>query len=141
MTAVTDNYGYQLTMLINNIERHESLNDVGTICKFLEQLVRDIGFRVIAGPLSTSGPFPSEHAGVSAVVILYESHAAIHTYMNVRSAFIDVFGCREFCLDKVESVIHLFFGEHRIAEVHYAPRGSNWSQNAAVELDKWQTTR
>ena len=138
---MTDNYGYQLTMQVDNVERYQSLNDVGIVCKFLEQLVRDIGFRVIAGPLSTAGPFPSEHTGVSAVVILYESHAAIHTYMNVRSAFIDVFACREFCPDKVHSVIDLFFGEHRITEMHYLPRGSNWSQNAAVELDKWQATR
>src|SRR5262245_57195581 len=128
-TAVTDNYGYQLTMQVNNIERYQSLNDVGTVCEFLKQLVRDIGFRVIAGPLSTAGPFRSEDTGVSAVVILYESHAAIHTYVNVRSAFIDVFACREFCADRVFGAINAFFGEHRIAEMHYLPRGSNWSQD------------
>jgi S-adenosylmethionine decarboxylase len=138
---MTSNYGYQLTMQVSNIERWESLNDVGIVCKFLEQLVRDMGFRVIAGPLSTAGPFRSEHTGVSAVVILYESHAAIHTYMNVRSAFIDVFACREFCPDKIHSLVDSFFGAHSVTEKHYLPRGSNWGQNAAVELEKWQATR
>lgn len=134
-------YGYHLRMYINDIERHESLLDEEIVTEFLSSLVLKLQFRVLAGPLTSRVSEPVDQAGISSVVILYESHAAIHTYALPRSAFVDVFACRFFEVDDVSSHFAKHFGSSNLRETEFGSRGSDWSQDLVVEMQRWTTMR
>ena len=70
-----------------------ALDDEIEVAKFLKKLVAALGMRVRAGPLCGRNGGAPEKNGISGAVILYESHAAIHTYSQLRAAFLDIFSC------------------------------------------------
>src|SRR5882724_8617011 len=103
MTTITSNtvnnattYGMHLTVRIANVEKQAVLNDRDAVSGFLSDLVDRVGMRVLAGPLVGIEEGVPEKRGMSAVIILYESHAAIHTYPELGEAFLDLFSCKRF---------------------------------------------
>lgn len=136
-----DVYGIHLTLRIAAITNQAALDDEQAVTQFLVDLVSKLGMRVLAGPLTGREVGPPDHSGCSGVVILYESHAAIHTYPLLGEAFIDVFSCKPFDVAVAERVIVKHFGNYTIIERATADRGIHWSRDVAREMQSWQQQR
>lgn len=139
--ATAKTYGQHLTLRIANVENRSALNGAENVRELLTTLVRRIGMRILAGPLVGVEDGPPDHQGVSGVVILYESHAAIHTYPEVGQAFLDVFSCKPYDVDLVKGVLSEFIGSFDIVEKNEFDRGIHWSTSVERELTKWQLGR
>jgi S-adenosylmethionine decarboxylase len=105
-----DCYGMHLTLRIKNVEKSALLNEKNVIHEFLVRLVTDINMRILAGPLVAEECSNEGKSGCSGLILLYESHAAIHTYVDLKEAFIDIFSCKEFNVECVQKTISDFFG-------------------------------
>jgi len=134
-------YGMHLTLRIANVEKSEALNLPEIVHKFLVKLVTDIGMRILAGPLVAAEHSDEGKSGCSGLIILYESHAAIHTYVDMREAFLDVFSCKQFNTEQVSETIREFFGEHSITESNLLDRGHHWQTDLQASLSKWHCSR
>ncbi|KHS67214.1 S-adenosylmethionine decarboxylase [Pectobacterium brasiliense] len=64
------------------------LNDQSTLIKIMRSAVEATGATILQ---ETSHKFTPE--GVTALFLLSESHASIHTYPDLAAAFIDIFTC------------------------------------------------
>lgn len=139
---MSDNsYGLHLTLRVADIRDTAALDDQEVIASFLVSLVHRINMRILAGPLVTREPGAPEKRGCSGVIILYESHAAIHTYPALGAAFVDVFSCRSFSVDTIVDVLNDYFGHHRIVELVEQERGLHWSGTVRQHMEAWTETR
>ncbi len=136
-----DCYGMHLTLRIQNVENATALNEKKSIHDFLIKLVNDINMRILAGPLVGEECSDEGKSGCSGLILLYESHAAIHTYVDLKEAFIDIFSCREFQVECVQKTIREFFGAHEITEQKICDRGFHWRPNLEETLKEWTETR
>jgi S-adenosylmethionine decarboxylase len=134
-------YGMHLTVRIANVEKQAVLNDRDAVAGFLTDLVDRVGMRVLAGPLVGIEEGVPEKRGMSAVIILYESHAAIHTYPELGEAFLDLFSCKRFNSDQVMSALSDYFGNFSVVEQSIADRGIHWGPNVEQELGSWKQRR
>ena len=135
-------YGMHLTLRLAHVRRPEALDDPTAISRFLSALVARLGMRILAGPIvarEEEGSF--ETLGCSGVVILHESHAAIHTYPHRGAAFVDVFSCRDFAVAQVADTLAAHFGDHDVVEQTLADRGVHWSADASTEMLEWRRER
>ncbi|MEO6121730.1 MAG: S-adenosylmethionine decarboxylase [Acidimicrobiales bacterium] len=126
---------------MSDIESRAATGDTQTVHRFLVSVVDRIGMHVLAGPMVARETGPPQRAGVSGVVILSESHAAIHTYPALGEAFVDIFSCRAFDPALVETVFEEFFGRHRLNETGLASRGRHWDGDVANELQRCLAAR
>lgn len=134
-------YGLHLILRIKDLEKNLSLNDSAVISDFLVSLVGRLKMRILAGPLVEIEEGSPEKSGCSGVVILYESHAAIHTYPFLKEAFIDIFSCKVFEDDIVLNIIRDYFGPYQVAERTLLQRGTHWSASIMKEMQNWQIAR
>ena len=134
-------YGLHLILRLSDIELNEGLDRPDMIAGYLSTLVERIGMRILAGPLVGQELGPAEREGYSGVVILYESHAAIHTYPYLREAFIDVFSCRPFDVPTILSITGEFFGGFEITEQGVFDRGIHWGADIRKEMVAWSSAR
>lgn len=134
-------YGVHFTCFVTNIEKRTSLNSKKFVARFLRDLVDATGMRILAGPLTAREEGDASHAGVSGVVILFESHAAIHTYPKIGAVFIDVFSCKTFSEEHLYPVFDRCFGRHEISERAVTDRGEHWIQEVEDALSKWNSDR
>jgi S-adenosylmethionine decarboxylase len=93
--------------------------------------------RVLAGPIVARAEGSIDKSGCSGVVILYESHAAIHTYPHRAAAFVDAFSCRDFAVAQVTDTLAEHFGDHHVVEQTLADRGFHWSADTSTEMLEW----
>ena len=136
-----DTYGLHLTLRVAAIEHRTALGDPMLVDGFLRTLVDRVGMTVLAGPLVATEQGPLERAGVSGVVILHESHAAVHTYPALGEAFVDLFSCRRFTPEVVLAVFGQYFGAHHVRESSLLRRGRHWGTDVAEELSAWSRRR
>jgi S-adenosylmethionine decarboxylase len=134
-------YGMHLTLRIGQIARREALESGEAVGGLLKTLVGRIGMRVLAGPMVAEESGDIHHRGWSGVVILYESHAAIHTYPDVGEVFMDIFSCKTFDLNTVRETLTSFFGEHIVMEQDMQDRGIHWGTDVDQELNSWHEGR
>ena len=134
-------YGMHLTLRIADIEREQALNGSAEVGSLLTTLVDRIGMRVLAGPLVGQENGDADHAGWSGVIILYESHAAIHCYTDRREAFVDIFSCVEFSVDTVIEVLRERLRDFTIVEQNLFHRGVHWGTDVESEMRKWALQR
>ena len=134
-------YGMHLTLRLSGVRRREALDDTVALSRFLSALVTGLGMRVLAGPVVAREEGPIEKSGCSGVVILYESHAAIHTYPHRAAAFVDVFSCRDFAVTQVADTLAEYFGDHQVVEQTLTNRGLHWSADASTEMLEWRRER
>lgn len=135
------NYGTHLLLRLSEVENKAALDSPHGLCDFLTTLVRNVGMRVLDGPRSATETTDSDRYGHSAVVILYESHAAIHTYPARHSAFLDLFSCKPFDDEVVVRTCHEFLGHFDIAERLLLDRGTHWNGTAESNMPEWLATR
>ena len=133
-------YGMHLTMRISNIVRQDAL-DGPYIGDILKTLVDRIGMRILAGPMTAEEAGTPEKRGWSSLVLLYESHAAIHSYPESKQAFVDVFSCKEFDVQAVKEVLLEFLGDFQTVEEHVLDRGTHWSAGVDQEMSSWVGSR
>lgn len=67
----------------------EALASLGAVRDLLSALPRAFGLRAVAPPTVRH-----VDGGVAGVVLLAESHAAVHTHAGHGTVFVDVFSCR-----------------------------------------------
>lgn len=136
-----DVYGLHLMMRVSKVANRAALADGETISRFLVDLVDALGMNVLAGPMVTQEAGEPQRAGYSGVIILYESHAAIHTYSNLGEAFLDVFSCKPYPVDVVEEMMSEYFGEYEVVEQTTLGRGVHWGTDVEREMSQWETKR
>ena len=137
----SDHYGDELTLRLSRIADTRRLGDDATLTRFMRDLVSRIGMTVIAGPLVATEGGPPEKAGKSAVVILAESHAAIHTYPHLREIFVDIFSCKPFREADVLDEFHRLVGDYEIAERTLTRRGEEWPRDLGAARKLWSGQR
>ncbi len=109
-------FGPHLTLDLSdcNVDR---LSDPAHILRLLNDLPEQLGMRKIAEPYIIDYP-PQEHTfdkgGVTAFVLIAESHISIHTFKEQRYAFVDIFSCKPFDVDKAVA----YFVDHLGARKH-----------------------
>lgn len=126
---------------LGDVERAAALDDPDEIGRYLSHLVTGIDMRILSGPHVGTEDADPERYGHSGVVVLYESHAAVHTYPRRRAMFLDVFSCREFDTGTVIDLTAEIFGSFRVVESTSLDRGQHWSGDATAELLRWQANR
>lgn len=138
---VTTTYGMHLTVRLSNIEHRDMLDDADSVSGFLKKLVNRVGMRILAGPVIGVEDGTPEKRGVSSVIILYESHAAIHTYPELGEAFLDLFSCKRFSIETVMDTLESAFGTFTIEEQSVFDRGVHWNPDINTELSSWFKSR
>ncbi len=136
-----DHYGDELTLRLSGITDTRLLDDDEALTTFLQDLVTRIGMTVIAGPLVATEQGPPQKAGKSAVVILAESHAAIHTYPHLREIFANIFSCKPFREADVLAEFHRLVGDYRITERTLTRRGEDWPRDVQAARRLWSGRR
>ncbi|MBO3739702.1 S-adenosylmethionine decarboxylase [Actinoplanes flavus] len=134
-------YGDELTLRLSGIADTSALDDDAALTRFMRDLVDRIGMTVIAGPLVATETGTPEKAGKSAVVILAESHAAIHTYPYLREILINVFSCKPFHENDVIDEFHRLVGDFRITEHSLTRRGEEWPRDLTAARRLWSDQR
>ncbi|AEV82079.1 S-adenosylmethionine decarboxylase [Actinoplanes sp. SE50] len=136
-----DHYGDELTLRLSGIADISALDDDEVLTRFMRDLVTRIGMTVIAGPLVATEGGPPEKAGKSAVVILAESHAAIHTYPHLREIFVNVFSCKPFRETDVLAAFHRLVGDYSVTEYTLRRRGEQWPRDLTAAERLWSARR
>lgn len=141
INAQARSYGQHLMLRLRDIERLDSIDDATRLADFLTTLVHSVGMRILEGPRAAAEDGDDDHYGYSAVVILYESHAAVHTYPNRRELFLDLFSCRAFEAQQVYDTCTRFFGGFTVSEYTVLDRGVHWTAPVADRLSDWIESR
>ncbi|GIF15464.1 S-adenosylmethionine decarboxylase family protein [Actinoplanes teichomyceticus] len=136
-----DHYGDELTLRLSGIADVTALDDDQALTRFMRELVQRIGMTVIAGPMVATEGGPPERAGKSAVVILAESHAAIHTYPHLREIFVNVFSCKPFREADVLAEFRRLVGDFEITEQALRRRGEEWPRDLTAAGRLWRGHR
>ncbi|MEU4694253.1 S-adenosylmethionine decarboxylase [Actinoplanes sp. NPDC023714] len=136
-----DHYGDELTLRLSAVTDIRPLDDERTLTTFMRDLVTRIGMTVIAGPLVATEGGPPEKSGKSAVVILAESHAAVHTYPHLREVLVNVFSCKPFREADVLAEFHRLVGDFEIAERTLSRRGEEWPRDLTAARQLWSGQR
>lgn len=116
------------------------LNDAGLITKFLVEFPDFIGMHRISEPQVTAydgSPKSFDRGGISAFVLLAESHVSIHTFPADKFASVDIFSCKDFDLDKAQDFVMRTF-EAKKAEKNFLIRGKEFVKHYPRSISKSQ---
>jgi len=118
------------------------LKDLDFVLKFLDDLPDLIGMHKIAEPHAIDypgNPKSFDRGGISAVVIIAESHISIHTFPSRNYMSVDIFSCKNFDVNKTIEFIVKSFGVKKF-EKKLLNRGLEFPREVpkAVEIVKEQ---
>ncbi|MEK6826399.1 MAG: S-adenosylmethionine decarboxylase [Nanoarchaeota archaeon] len=108
----------------------EKLSDLKLVYFLLDDLPAKIGMTKIAPPQVISYPGKEgsfDKGGISAFVLIAESHATIHTFIEQEYAFVDIFSCKEFDIE---------FAEKYFLEAFEAKKSHKTITNRGIEFPK-----
>jgi len=107
----------------------EKLADFELIRQVLDQLPEEIEMTKVLPPVVQRYPaLLGQVEGISGVVIIAESHIAIHTFPSERFISVDIFSCKEFDLAKaLEHVVKHF--EIGRCETYLINRGKEYPKD------------
>jgi S-adenosylmethionine decarboxylase len=120
-------FGFGSHLMIDGHHADKSkLEDKDFIHSVLEQLPVQLDMNKVmpVHVVDVSGSHP-EDAGITGVVIVAESHIAIHTFPEKRFVSLDVFSCKEFDTQKAISSLVEAFQIGRF-ETHLINRGKEY---------------
>lgn len=107
----------------------DKLGNPNFILKFLRETPNKLDMHIIKEPSIVSydyNPETWDNGGVSAIVIIAESHISIHTFPNNDGFMsIDMFSCKEFDIEKVISIINKEF-HPKMIEKNLIMRGTHF---------------
>jgi S-adenosylmethionine decarboxylase len=116
----------------------EALADVESIKAFLAYLPGAMGMTVIMGPfveLYRPPPGkPLEDWGVSGVVVIAESHLAIHTFPEQGFLSFDAFSCKEFDVNETTQAVVTQFQAQKV-EPNLLDRGLEYPRERQAAMD------
>lgn len=135
------NYGKHLMLRIGNIENIEAINNDESIKNFLTDLTHHIGMRVLVPAVTGYEDGEPQNRGFSGVIILVESHIAIHVYSELRQAFLDVFSCKDYDEEDVFEFLRDRIGGFEVIEKTVLNRGRHWDADIKKEMENWRTKR
>ncbi len=69
------------------------MTDASQLGERCAQLVRDVGLQAVARLCHTFAPTASGPSGVTATILLAESHLCVHTWPEQRAVTLDVYVC------------------------------------------------
>jgi S-adenosylmethionine decarboxylase proenzyme len=69
------------------------MRDGSSLATLCEQLAAQAGLSVVARQFHAFGPSPAGDGGHTGVLLLAESHLAVHTWPELRAVTLDVFVC------------------------------------------------
>jgi S-adenosylmethionine decarboxylase len=100
------------------------LDDLEACFELLNELPLKIDMTKITQPyvFRYEGAVP-EDSGITGVVIIAESHISLHTYPEKNFAFIDLFSCKPFDVERAKDHIVQFF-QSKSPVVHVQERGA-----------------
>lgn len=131
--------GPHLTLDLYGCDKRRLL-DENFIYKLLDELPEKIGMNKVSEPCVrkfTSNPMGKKESfdkgGISAFVLIAESHITIHTFMAQSFASVDIFSCKSFDIEKASELVMKAFGAKK-AEKNFLLRGQEFPKN--VELVK-----
>ena len=103
------------------------LNNSNQIILFLNQIVSLIKMTPISKPfyVNYNGGKKKDEYGISAIILIAESHISIHTFPEKQYFNMDVFSCKIFNSKKVLKYIKKYFNCKKI-EYHIIKRGKNY---------------
>ncbi|WP_405431232.1 S-adenosylmethionine decarboxylase [Micromonospora sp. NBC_00617] len=137
----SDHYGTELTLRLVGIADRGPLDDGHALGEFLRRMVAAVGMRIIAGPAIGSEDGSPQRAGHSAVVILAESHAAVHTYPGLGELFFNLFSCKPFAEETVFEQFREFVGDFTVLERTSVRRGEDWPRAIERAVRHWHDVR
>lgn len=125
--------GPHLTLDFYGCDR-KKIADAEFVRKLLDELPAQIGMHKISEPQvlfypGKSGSF--DQGGISAFVIIAESHISIHTFLAQDFASVDIFSCKEFDIAKAEEILMESFGAKR-TERKLFNRGLEFPKDVAL---------
>ena len=107
----------------------EKLGSEKFILNFLKQLPPLLGMSIIKEPFIVpyeNNPSTWDNGGVSAVVLIAESHISIHTFPdNIRYTSIDIFSCKHFDIEKTKRLVKAAFNPEKM-EFNLVMRGKHF---------------
>lgn len=115
-------FGPHLTLDLTGCSR-ERLNDRELISKILDELPAKLGMHKISEPFVKKYDVPTP--GLTAFVIISESHISIHTFVEERFASIDIFSCKDFDVKKATDYLTKVFQPEKI-EKNFLMRGTHY---------------
>lgn len=123
-------FGPHLTLELYNCDQ-KALKSQKTIYETLDRLPELIGMHKISIPQilpykGRDGSF--DKGGISAFVLIAESHIAIHTFIEQRYATVDIFSCKDFDSEKATSYFKEIFKPEKI-EKNLFNRGREFSKD------------
>lgn len=134
-------YGLHVSLCAEVASAPQRLCSRAVVSDFLLELVERIGMSVLAGPLTAVETENNQEQGCSGVILLHESHAAVHTYSRVQRVFLDVFSCRAFQETTVIRSLEDHFGPVTCHELHRQTRGHHWPPAVSKALTDWRSLR
>ncbi len=119
----------------------EKLKDAGFIFDFLKSFSDRIKMTRVSEPLVFKYSCENTDWGISGVVLVAESHISIHTFPEKEHAFIDIFSCKEFNLDRAREELLKAFGAsfHREELVEQVIGCPDQKPNLAGIIDRERT--
>jgi S-adenosylmethionine/arginine decarboxylase-like enzyme len=99
--------GKTVKIIVENCAKWE-LDNKAKVESLLRHIVHVIDMNMLAGPFTVEMCDILERPqddGISSVIIVSESHAAIHCWPHYKSARIVIDSCREFSVDLVASLL------------------------------------
>jgi len=123
-------FGPHLTLDLYSCDK-SVLNDENLIREFLHTLPDMLAMNKISEPSITKylGKEDSfDKGGISAFVLIAESHISIHTFVEQRHAFIDIFSCKDFDVEKAVQFICEKFRPERVDKKLFG-RGLEFPRN------------
>jgi len=125
MTATARKKVYGLHLMIDAYgAKPAKLDDIGLLFETLNTLPSLIGMNKIGFPHIAK--FTEEDiAGISGIIMIVESHIAIHTYSKKDFLSLDVYSCKHFDHKKVVDLIKRVYGPEEM-EVNLIERGKKF---------------
>lgn len=123
-------FGPHLTLDLYGCNKKKLFDEV-FITKILEELPDLIGMHKISEPfiLNYSGnPKSFDKGGISAFIIIAESHISIHTFPEQAFASVDIFSCKNFDIKIAEKYLIEEF-EAKKVEKHFLIRGEEFPRD------------
>jgi S-adenosylmethionine decarboxylase len=123
-------FGFGPHLMIDGYQAStEKLADFELIRRVLDELPTEMEMTKVLHPIvQRFGGEPGTASGVSGVVIIAESHIAIHTFPQQRFISVDIFSCKAFDLARaVQRIVDVFeVGRH---ETHMINRGKEFPKD------------
>ncbi|TAL46723.1 adenosylmethionine decarboxylase [archaeon] len=114
------------------------LSDPKFIYKLLDEFPEVIGMHKISKPSVTDfpgNPNSFDKGGVSAFVLITESHISIHTFTADKFASVDIFSCNPFNIDKATKCLMEMLGAKK-AERNFIERGKGFVKHYPKDVKK-----